>query len=403
MIVLPNDCRRSEFHVFPGNWKTNKAKLTDTWYADCRFIDPQFMDKYPKGKNIRLKAGINLLKTVGERKYVLQKLIEELEMLFNQGYNPITRNGQQIIKAIDTNPGLTDTSTPFISALRISLDNSSLVKETKDDIKSVLKHLEKAANELGYINISIGDLQIKHIKLCLDHLHKTIPTFSEKRFNKSKAYISGLFKYLIEIGAAYGNMAKAISPMKETPSKQIMLTDDDVKRIKEHLSKNHIQFYKFMMMFYYSGGRIKELLRLQVKNIDLIQQKYSTIVKKGKKERWVDRTIRNVALPFWKEQLQDARPNDFVFSYNLLPHATQIRSTKHITKRWTRYVRVPLGIKATFYKLKHRSANETVKAASAKLAAGQMGHTTTRMAEEVYAFEQNQRIHEELKGLDIEF
>ncbi|MFS8082384.1 MAG: hypothetical protein ACMG51_02940 [Ginsengibacter sp.] len=52
------------------------------------------MDKYPKGKNIRLKAGINLLKTFGERKFVLQNLNEELEMLLNEGYNTITMNGQ---------------------------------------------------------------------------------------------------------------------------------------------------------------------------------------------------------------------------------------------------------------------------------------------------------------------
>ncbi|WP_150412976.1 hypothetical protein [Ginsengibacter hankyongi] len=50
MIQLPNGCRRSDFHVFPNNWQTTKAKLTETWYADCRFTDSRFITGYLKEK-----------------------------------------------------------------------------------------------------------------------------------------------------------------------------------------------------------------------------------------------------------------------------------------------------------------------------------------------------------------
>ena len=51
----------------------------------------------------------------------------------------------------------------------------------------------------------------------------------------------------------------------------------------------------------------------------------------------------------------------------------------------------PLGISTTFYKLKYLNADRTLKAAGAKMAAGQMGHTSTKMAEQAYAFNEKKR------------
>lgn len=155
-----------------------------------------------------------------------------------------------------------------------------------------------------------------------------------------------------------------------------------------------------MMIFFYSGGRMKELMRLKGRGVDLVEQTYSVMVLKGK-TRSVTRTIRNVAIPFWKEQMLNCKPDEYVFSKDLLPGANQIES-KQISRRWTKWVMKPLGIKTTFYKLKHLNADRTLKAAGAKMAAGQMGHTSTRMAEQVYAYNENKRIHEGLKELDIE-
>ena len=155
-----------------------------------------------------------------------------------------------------------------------------------------------------------------------------------------------------------------------------------------------------MMLFYYSGGRIKELFSLKGSDVDLLQQTYTTLVKKGK-QRWVKRTIRNVALDLWKEQMETCSPHDYVFSNDLLPGPKQINS-KQVTRRWMLHVKKPLGIEATFYKLKHLNTDRTVEALSIKTAAGQNGHTSTKMVETVYAYNEQKRIHNALKELDIE-
>lgn len=61
-----------------------------------------------------------------------------------------------------------------------------------------------------------------------------------------------------------------------------------------------------------------------------------------------------------------------------------------------------LGVETNFYKLKHLNADRTLAAIGALMAAGQMGHTSTKMAEEVYAYNEKKRIHEGLKNVDIE-
>ena len=404
MIQLPNGCRRSEFNVVPENWKTSKAKLSDTWYFECRFIDPNHQERHPKGKVIRIKGGINKCKNLSERKVIMRDLIAEMEQLFKDGYNPITENIVKVpepVIAMDTPIKEVVPSTPFIKALRFALTKSQNVKETKDDIRSALNTLETSATSLGFLYIPIGELEVKHLKLTLDQCRALTNTFSAKRFNKVKSHLSGLFKYLVEVGAVHGNLALAIMPVREEVSELVYLSDKDVERIKEHLWTNNRPFFKFMMMFYYSGGRIKEFMRLQGKHVNLKEQTYTTLIKKGKKPRWVDRTIRNVALDLWRQQMEGCGPEDYVFAKDLLPGKVPIDS-RQVTRRWRVWVKTPLDIQATFYKLKHRNADRTLKAVGAKMAAGQMGHTSTKMVEDVYALNEKKRIHEGLKDLDIE-
>ncbi len=296
-------------------------------------------------------------------------------------------------------------STPFITAFRFSLSVSECEKETKADIKSVLNSLEAAAGKLGFLNMPIGDIQVMHIKLSLDECRKISSKFSAKRFNKAKAYISGLYKYLVEVGAAYANMAKAISPIKKVMvTKPVFISDEEMIRIMNHLEKVNKRFYVFVTIFYYSGGRIKELMKLQVKDVNLVKQTYSSYILKGN-VGWTDRTIRNNVLPVWREHIKNAKPNDYVFSKYLIPGSLMIRSDQ-ATRRWTKYVMIPLNINATFYKLKHRAATRTNEVAGIELSAAQMGHVNTDMARTKYVIGEQERIkkeqHELLKVLDME-
>lgn len=222
-----------------------------------------------------------------ERRAALEKLMVETEELLKNGHNPIA---EKLIKSTPTVSPATDNNisaeilpfTSFIQAFRIALDHSTNVKECIADMRSVVNSMETAATTLSFLNIPIAEIEVKHVKRCLDLCRKSNPKFSAKRYNKAKAYLSSLFRFLIQEEATQGNMARAVNPMKEETTRIQYFKEDEIERIKNHLWAYNRSFYNFVLMFYFSGGRIKEFMRLQGKDVDMVEQTYTTLVKKGK-------------------------------------------------------------------------------------------------------------------------
>lgn len=86
------DCSYTDIWVHPKNWKTltTKKSLDLNWYVECKFTDPLFLNKYPKGFPFRRK--LNSYKTIEERKAAIEMLLTEIPILFEEkGWNPITK------------------------------------------------------------------------------------------------------------------------------------------------------------------------------------------------------------------------------------------------------------------------------------------------------------------------
>jgi integrase len=143
-------------------------------------------------------------------------------------------------------------------------------------------------------------------------------------------------------------------------------------------------------------------MRLKVKDVDLKNQVYKCDIRKGKQHREVLRTIKTIALPLWEEVLEEAKPDDYVFSKGLKPGPIQIRADQ-ITKRWYKYVKKPLGIEATFYSLKHSHTSEIVDLLSEEDAAKLNGHVNTDMVSKVYDVKKKDRQHQRLKSAGNRF
>lgn len=105
-----------------------------------------------------------------------------------------------------------------------------------------------------------------------------------------------------------------------------------------------------MQIFFHSRARESELLLLRGPGVNLEEQKYTCIVKKGRQHTEAVRTIKDIALPFWKEQMTGCGKMDYVFSKNLLPGKIPIDPSQ-VGRRWKRHVKIPLGITADFYLL----------------------------------------------------
>src|SRR4051794_23861531 len=87
MIQLPNNCRMSDFSVYPVNWKTARANIGLTWYIKYRFYD----DNLKEVKQIMIKR-MNEFTTLKEKQEAVRFILEdELNELKNKGYNKITK------------------------------------------------------------------------------------------------------------------------------------------------------------------------------------------------------------------------------------------------------------------------------------------------------------------------
>lgn len=397
MILLPHNCSCSKPSVTPKNWKTGgKNLLKKNWRIHYYFRDPEFKDKYPYGKMIPIK-GMNKYKTLEERRAATQLLIdEELYLLKVQGYNPITKtsNGPEIVLESDIHPETTICEAIEIARKKIDGEDSTL-----SDLKTVAKYFNKSCRQLRYHTIRICDVKRLHVKNILDN-QKRQNSYSNKRYNKVRAYMLMIFKQLVLSDAIEYNLISDIPKKKETSKIREIPTEDELKKIKEYLQVNHYGFYRYMQIFFHSGCRSTELFNLKRKDIDLKNQRFKVLVKKGRayEEQW--RAINNNALKYWNELYNAAGLKEYIFSYNFCPGTVKIAS-RQVSDKWRKYVKNRLGINADFYSLKHLHTTKVINLYDRNLAAGINGHKSTKMNDEHYDVLHQKRVMDEAKKIDI--
>jgi integrase len=399
MISLPNGCSCSNLSVIPKNWEKKGASLDCTWMIHYRFYDPQFPGK---PKLVRIK-GMNQFKDLSTRRDATRKLLEyEMDLLTRQGYNPITGN----LIASDDSISDIGSATPFLDALNFAYARLEKAKSTMADIKSVILAVSKAARALQYTGIPIGEIKRRHIRALMNYCQTTNARFSADRFNKFRSYLMILYKELVELEAVEVNPMRDISKQKTVRRIRVTLTKDERSLVDVHLRSKSYTFWRFLHIFFHSGSRITELIRLQGKDIDLSGQRFKRLVKKGRNYTEVWTAIKDVAFPLWEEVMATCGPDDFIFSDGLVPGARQIRSDQ-VTKRWNRHVKASaerggLGIAADFYSLKHLNTDETAAILGINAAMRHNGHTSTRTTM-IYAIGQKDRELEELKKVGNKF
>lgn len=372
------------------------SKTKTGWKIFYRFHDPTF----PKPKYVTIKSGLNRIRDLKERKAVSDVLVkDELDKLQNKGFNPITNTF--IVEEIHYE---IDPETPFPIALEKARERLDLEHHTKRDMRSVVKAIAKAGTQRRIASLPISKVSRKHLKMCLDQGQKN-GKWGQSRYNVCRGYLMMLFKELVELEAVTANPMWDISKKSVTQKLKVVATDHQRERIKQHLQKVDNRFYHFVHLFFHSGGRKTELIQLKPGMIDLDRQVYKCTIKKGKSRREVERTIKDVALPYWRYFLEGCADDQFVFGTNLLPGAKAM-GVDMPTRYWQRYVKDPktgLGINVDFYSLKHLHTSEIVDLLDEEAAADMNKHTDTAMVVNIYDVKQKSRQHERLKRAGNEF
>lgn len=399
MIKLPFECYCSELKVHPKNWQLPRASLKKDWYVYYRFYDPTFIDnpKFKKGKLVIIK-GMNQFKTIEERQADTKLIIEEeIGRLKNKAYNPITsKNMKVVLSQLDIEP-----STSFIAALTMVEKRISASVSTKRDLKSILRYVTTAAIQLRYSDLPINSISRKHLKQLLSHIEICYGE-SAHRYNKIRSYLMMLYKELIELETVEVNPLRDLSKKKSIQRIRKLPSEGNRQIINEYLKQHQYRFWLFMQIFFHSGARLTEMMQVKRRDINLNEQSFIIIIKKGKVNKEVKRPIKNIALPYWKNAIEAAEENDFIFSKGLEPGKLAIQSYQ-ITKRWNRHIKTKLGIKEDFYSLKHLNLDETASILGINDASEMASHTSASITTKYYAVGEKQRQNERLKSIENKF
>jgi len=379
MRTLPNGCWCSELNVFPNNWDKAGASIKNSWRIEYYFHDPAYQDdpKLKYGKLVIVKRmNSRKFKTLEERRVITKILLKEIrKMLEENGYNPITKKFAAELTNGDIEP-----TTNFIRACEMAKDKLKCSATTKLNIKSCLKFIEKSAINLNLHGLQISQVRRKHISNILNNCSRAKEYWSPHLYNHYRTYLMMVFKKLVELEAVESNPVDEHLPKElvETPVRKT-LSEDQVTRILEHFA-NDQNYLRFIHIFFHSGARPVELLRLKYSDVDLQAGIFKLKNRKGNKLREQEKPIKKVALQYWAALMEEVKPGDYLFGGhrpNFLAPGIKPATRDYVTKKWNREVKDDkkgLGIKVDLYSLKHKNLDEIAAYLSIKEAQKAAGH-----------------------------
>lgn len=211
-----------------------------------------------------------------------------------------------------------------------------------------------------------------------------------------------IYNELIELEATEINPLRDLAKKKGIQKLRKLPSEAERQSINEYLKVNHYRFWIFMNIFFHSGARLTEMMKVKRSDVDLIKQAFKITIKKGKYSKEVLKPIKNVALEYWEIAMEGADENEFIFSNGLAPGDAGIQSYQ-ITKRWNRHIKKKLKLNVDFYSLKHLNLDETAALLDINAAAAMANHTSTTVTAKHYAVNESQRQNERLKQIENKF
>lgn len=365
----------TEIKVIPKDWATNPKSVNSEWTIWFRY----------NGK-LQTKQGMNREKDHSKRVVLTRSLITQLgKEIYSKKYNPITKSYEQPVD---------DTLLTFSKALSLALKEAKLTDDMRMNMTSGLKYIDIAMRKLGFHNMPIKTVGKRHLRKVLDQCQKD-RKFSNRSWNAYRTYLLIMFTFLEDDEYIDVNPVSSIKKLEEDFKMRRTLSDEERETIKVYLLKKDPAFYNFIQIFFHSGGRRKELMRLKVQDVNLEKQYYIAKVKKGR-TREVVKVIKDVALPYWKEVIGNHKYG-YVFSVGLVPGPKQILADQ-TTARWAKLVKRDLRIKCDMYSLKHTHTDEISEALSLAEAAKHNNHDVAT-ARKFYAINYQLRELEKIKKI----
>lgn len=262
----------------------------------------------------KLRKGINRYE-LKERKKEAEALRDATHDKLKAGWNPIIDpefKSRQLAQNTESIHSL-----GFNDALDFALQKKSpdLAKKSIQDYRNILSIIKTKAIKSGLAYLEVKKVTRLHMLNLLDELFVE-KQMSNHRFNMVLGCVRSMFTTLETYTICEYNPASKIpkKPVAES-DKFESYTEDEKRRIVEHLAVKHYRLFAFMQVIYHTGIRPKELLLLRIRDVDL-KRRVITLTPDLKEETTKTKFIRPVPIsnhlfPFFKEMNLDQWPPEF--------------------------------------------------------------------------------------------
>jgi hypothetical protein len=404
--ILPNGNSYSKITVVPKNWESGGSELLlKKWVVQYTYYVPGKDPRYIK------KTEFNEHKTLKGRREAVKKIIKGLIFqLEKENFNPVENTAKELEVIKDTN------FKTFNEAIDLAFSKLEVSNSQLTTIRSVVKFLKIAIINLNFGDFDIKEIERKDILLILKEIEKIkikiSGEFSNENYNHHLKQIHRIFEEMItwEITRDYNPCLKI--PKKVIIEKlKIILEPEQVTKVNS-LKTDHYNFWRFIQIFFHSGIRINELLRVPVKDVNLNKQEFKALILKGKKPRWVIQPIKTIVLPLWVELLEGANPDFYIFAKDQKPGYNyntkgelQPIGRKTLSDLWLELVKDQFSIEANLYRLKHLNLDQidALTTNNKENIAQIVGNHEDERVTEIYTVNKKQRKLELLKQVNNEF
>ncbi len=230
-----------------------------------------FLWRNPENNKLDIKIkrykGLNLYKTVKERKAVGVALAKAASIALERGWNPLT-------KEVEKNQ---DSVLTLEKALDYALQLRSVNKKesTIADYAVRLQFFKGWAKKNGYLGLPIVKFDLQKFYqyydyLILDHKTKSGKHLSNASVENHKRLLSSLFSQLKNKRIIEQNFIKDIPKLDVDPQQNTPFTTEEIKRIKSYLEENDPYLLNFIPFMTLCLLRPREILRLKIKDLNTI-------------------------------------------------------------------------------------------------------------------------------------
>jgi len=355
MLNLPENRRMGKVSITPKNWKTGgKSLLKEMWIIRYRYYD----DKKGISKQVWI-SDFNRVDTLEERrKQLIDALASEIDSLQNNGWDPILG---ECISSLQKEVAVNEISKymSFESALKFADTKIKVSEDTRThETKPLLKQILDQATKQGMAQTPMNEITRRNLREIIEKCAVKIDSkvFSGDKYNRCRKVLGYYYKELLDYDVVDANIPLSLNKQKlDTKRVEAEISPEDQKKVSNYLRDNFRSYWLYLQVFYNSTPRSTEMMRLQVKDIDLKNQRIKFLIKKGKQYGEKYRVIPDIAVKYWTEIIGDAPEEWYVFGRGLKPSEVPINSYQ-IHKRWYRLItknEAFKGIGITFYQLKH--------------------------------------------------